>query len=79
MHVGNSNPKINYEIKGEAIQEVSQETDLGIEIKNNLKVDAQCAKASKKGNQILGLIARTFECRDKRIMMKLYKSLVNHN
>ena len=76
MHVGNSNPKINYEIKGEAIQEVSQETDLGIEIKNNLKVDAQCAKASKKGNQILGLIARTFECRDKRIMMKLYKSLV---
>ena len=48
MHVGNSNPKINYEIKGEAIQEVSQETDLGIEIKNNLKVDAQCAKASKK-------------------------------
>ena len=76
MHIGKSNPKIDYEIKGEKIQEVTQETDLGIEIKNNLKVDAQCIKASKKGNQILGLIARTFECKDKRIILKLYKSLV---
>src|SRR6266516_379357 len=76
MHIGNSNPKTDYEIKGEKNQTVNQETDLGIEIKDNLKVDAQCAKASKKGNQILGLIVRTSECRDKRIMINLYKSLV---
>ena len=30
---------------------MDEETDLGIIVKNNLKIDSQCAKASKKGNQ----------------------------
>ena len=76
MHIGNSNMKIDYEMKGEKLQVVEQETDLGIEINSNLKWDAQCRKAAKKGNQILGLIYRTSECKSKNIILSLYKSLV---
>ena len=76
MHIGKTNPCNTYEIKNEKLQVVDEETDLGIIIKNNLKIDSQCAKASKKGNQILGLIARTITCKDQAPMKILYKSLV---
>ena len=76
MHIGNLNPKLEYEMKGEKIEVVEQETDLGIELNNQLKWDAQCRKSAKKGNQILGLIYRTFECKSKKIILSLYKSLV---
>ena len=36
----------------------------------------QCLKAAKKGNQILGMIRRTFSCKEKSIILKFYKSLV---
>src|SRR6266516_7878018 len=71
MHIGNSNMRIDYEMKGERLQVVEQETDLGIEINNNLKWDAQCRRAAKKGNQILRLIYRSFECKSKKIMLSL--------
>src|SRR5437867_2600081 len=76
MHIGKTNPCNTYEIKNEKLQVVDEETDLGIIIKNNLKIDSQCAKASKKGNQILGLIARTITCKDQAPIKILYKSLV---
>ena len=40
MHIGNSSPKLEYEMKGEKIEVVEQETDLGIEMNSNLKWDA---------------------------------------
>ena len=43
---------------------------------HNFKVGKQCTKAAAKGNQILGLISRTFVTRSKEVMMTLYKSLV---
>ena len=49
---------------------------MGVFISNNLKVGTQCCKIAKKGNQILGLIGRSFTSRDKYIMLKLNKSLV---
>ena len=39
----------------------------------------QCCKAAKKGNKILGMIARTFVSRSKKVMLRLYKSLVRPN
>jgi len=35
----------------------------------------QCFKAAFKGNQVLGMIKRTFTCGSKKIMIPLYKSL----
>src|SRR6266516_4247025 len=77
LHMGKSNPSVEYDIKGEKIQVAEQEVDLGVIVKdNNLKADAQCIKASKKGKQLLGLISRTFVCKNKDIIVILYKSLV---
>jgi hypothetical protein len=37
---------------------------------------SQCIKAANKGNQILGLISRTIVCKQKIVILNLYKSLV---
>ena len=58
------------------VSEVSEEKDLGVIISRNFKVSKQCIKATKKGNQILGLIKRTFTCRKKEVVIRLYQSLV---
>ena len=42
----------------------------------DLKVGKHCLKAAKKGNQILGMIRRTSACKEKAIILKLYKALV---
>ena len=78
MHLGrlNKNPCVKYKFDGVELEEIKEEKDLGIIINDTLKVGPQCLKAAKKGNQILGLIARTFASREKEIIMKLYKSLV---
>jgi ribonuclease P/MRP protein subunit RPP40 len=76
MHLGKNNCKEVYKLDGVILDEVREERDLGIIISDNLKVGEQCAKAAKKGNQILGLISRTFVSRDKEVIVKLYKSLV---
>ena len=76
MHFGKTNIKTEYSIGGHRLEVVSDERDLGVHLSNDLKVDKQCLKAAKKGNQILGMIRRTFTCKDKAIILKLYKSLV---
>ena len=65
-----------YEMEGKELIEVKEEKDMGVIVSSDLKVGKQCAIAGKKGNQILGMIARTFENRGKEIILQLYKSLV---
>ena len=77
MHVGRDNPSVDYEINREKLQVVELEVDLGVVISKDLKREGQCSKSVKKANQILGLIARTFISRDKKMMLALYKSLVS--
>ena len=76
MHFGKNNNKTEYTIGGHRLEAVSEERDLGVQLTEDLKVGKQCLKAAKKGNQILGMIRRTFSCKEKSIIMKLYKSLV---
>ena len=76
MYFGNKNIKAKYEIAGVEIGRVTEEKDLGIYIDENFKVGNQCCKAAEKGNKILGMIARTFVTRSKKVMLRLYKSLV---
>src|SRR6266516_6676457 len=76
MHVGRKNSLADYEINGETLERVEQEVDLGITIREDLKMEGQCSKAANKANQILGLSARTFVSRDMNIVLTLYKTLV---
>ena len=41
-----------------------------------MKVSEQCGIAARKGNQIFDLIRRNIACRDKRLIIPLYKILV---
>jgi len=52
------------------------ERDLGILIKDNLKVSQQCNKAANTANRILGMISRTFSYKPCVLVNTLYKSLV---
>ncbi len=76
MHIGRNNTEEKYYMGGKELIQINEETDLGVLISNDFKVFKQCAKAAKKGNQVLGMIWRTFECKNKDIIVKLYKSLV---
>ena len=76
MHFGRNNHREEYYINDVQLKVVNEEKDLGIIVKDDLKVASQCAAAVKASNRTLGMIKRTFSTRNKTVMIKLYKSLV---
>ena len=76
MHIGRNNPNAEYILKGNVINNTVKEKDLGVWIHNSLKPDVHCAVAVKKANQLLGLIWRNIEYKEKNIIIRLFKSLV---
>ena len=80
MHIGKKNPKTSYYMKIEnerqKLDTCSEEKDLGITFDSNLSFDIHINNVSKKANQMLGVIRRTFSFMTKEIFSKLYKSLV---
>ena len=80
MHIGKNNPKTNYFMKIENEQQkieiCKEEKDLGITFDENLNFDLHINNITKKANQMLGVIRRTFDFISKNIFSKLYKSLV---
>jgi ribonucleases P/MRP protein subunit RPP40 len=76
MHFGAKNPEAEYNMNNVKLEVISEEKDLGVIISNTFKVSKQCAKAANKGNQILGLIKRTFISKEKNVLLNLYKALV---
>ena len=63
-------------MNGEELQSVSEETDLVIIVSNDLKPSKQCVSVVKKANMTLGMIKRHIVSRDKKTIVRLYKSLV---
>ena len=76
VHIGRGNDKFSYEMKGEMLEEVNEEKDLGVWIESTLKSHKQVSEAAKKGYQMLGFINRNFASRNKSCMVKLYKHYV---
>ena len=58
------------------IENVDSELDLGVTVNCYGKRVDQCLKAAKKANAVLGMIKRTIQCRDREVLIPLYKSLV---
>lgn len=73
---GFNNSTAKYNIGGGSLVSEREEKDLGVIIRDDLKNGKQCSQAATRGNQVLGMINRTFNCKNKVIMLKLYKSLV---
>ena len=80
MHIGKNNPKTKYFMKieneNQKIDTCKEEKDLGITFDENLNFDLHINNITKKANQMLGVIRRTFDFISKNIFSKLYKSLV---
>ena len=79
MHLGTKNPKKSYKLNGHILENVNSEKDLGVIIDDSLKFHLQTAAATKKANQILGVIKKSYQTRDTFTMATLYKSMVRHH
>jgi hypothetical protein len=76
MHVGHNNPKEQYTMGEGVLQRICEELDLGVIVQDNLKCAGQCAKVVKTANRVLGMIKRTFGNFSRKVIVKLYKSLI---
>jgi len=76
MHFGFNNKEVDYILGNQRLSAVDEERDLRVIVDKSLKSSRQCAKAASAANAVLGMIRRTFLCRDKELILQLYKSLV---
>ena len=76
MHVGISNKKKTYELNSQELQVINSEKDLGVHVDDELKFHVHTAAATKKANQTVGVIKRTYESRDPVTITTLYKAMV---
>ena len=56
MHIGNNNGKAKYEMTGKLLEEVIEDRDLVVIMRNDMKCNSQCTKAVKTANRVLGMI-----------------------
>ena len=76
MHFGKKNPKNYFVLYDRVLDTVTQEKNLGVIVDEQLKFHEHTAVASKKENQILGLIKISYSSRDPYTIKTLYKTMV---
>ena len=76
MHFGNRNPKHLYYLNDHILEDTQSEKDLGVIIDVKLKYHIHTAAATKKANQILGMIKKSYTTRDAKTISTLYKIMV---
>jgi len=76
MHFGFNNKEVDYVFGNQRLDAIEEERDLGVIVDKSLKSSRQCAKSAVAANAVLAMIRRTFLCKDKELILKLYKSLV---
>ncbi len=63
-------------MRGEALQVVEEEKDVGVIVHKSLKPSNNCKKAANTAKAVLRQIARSFHFRDKSIFKKLFCQFV---
>ena len=69
MHFGYNNPMHTFLLGGQILETVSEEKDLGVMGRNDLKVFSQCIKVVKTANQVFGVIKRTITHKTKENLL----------
>jgi hypothetical protein len=57
---------------GQQLEETEEERDIGVSVTRTLKSAAQCGKAARTGQTVLGQLSRAFHYRDRHVFLKLY-------
>ncbi len=76
MHLDAHNPQHEYMMSGQRLATTTEERDIGVTISSNLKLLAQCAKATKTAQSVLGQISSAFYYRDGHMFVRLYQQYV---
>jgi len=82
MHLGRKNEMREYDVEDlntglrSSIEKTECEKDMGVYIRSDLKWEDQVRHAASKANKILGMLQKTFVCRENELWKKLYVSLV---
>ena len=76
LHIGNAPYIGNYRLDGIQLEIVEDIRDLGIQIDSKLKFHTHTDIVTKKAYRVLGLISKSFECKDSDVIVKLYTTLV---
>ena len=76
LHFGKNNKKCDYELNGTALDGVSVQKDLGIDVSDDLKSARHIDEIVLKSNRILVMISRNIESKTKDIIIPLYTALV---
>ena len=83
MHLGKNNPQYEYTMSdGDQLQTLNTthcEKDLGVHVDTLLNFEDHITYTIKKARGVSGLIFRTMSCRDKEVLLPLYKALVRPN
>ncbi len=76
MHIDSRNSIHSYHMQGKTLRTLTEESDLGVTIRNDLKSTRHCKSACKRANTMLGFIARNFKYKTPEVMLSLYNSMV---
>ncbi|GAB0182927.1 hypothetical protein GRJ2_000758000 [Grus japonensis] len=76
LHMGRDNPKHNYRLDEEWIENSPEEKDLGVVVDKKLNMSQQCAFIAQKANHIPGCIKSSVTSRSKEVILSLYSAVV---
>ena len=76
IHFSSNNRKTDYYSNGCKLREVDTQQDLGVLVRQSLKVSVQVQQAVKKANGMLAFTSRGFEYRDRDVLLQLYRVMV---
>ena len=76
MHLGHQNNQYEYFMEENKLETTSAEKDLGVIVDPKLLFDDHVSQTVKKASRLCGMLVSNIQCKEKDIMVPLFKALV---